>query len=350
MALLAPVKPEYFTHSTEAATVRAVVDECRRQGLDDELLLETGPLCSENLEVLDRRLPVEIVYDVWANALTLTGDPLLGLHAAEHLPFGAFGVPDFIAANAPTVREGLARLCRYFRIITSGGTLHLEERDDELRLIYADCHEPIEMTGQVVDFSFTCVIVRFRLACGDEFAPREVWFRHDAPAELKEYTRVFRAPLRFGAACDALLFDPESVNCTMPRASLHLSAILEKVGDEQLAKLPDETHVISQRIRQVLDDGFNHGDDRSMSDVASQMGMSQRTLQRRLSHEGSTFKEVREQVRHELACTWLRQPQVAIGEVAFLLGFSEPSAFHRAFKRWSGQTPATFRALEASGA
>jgi len=346
------LKPDCFSHTAEAATVRAVLDECRRQGGDEAAILAASDLESSDLQDSERHIPGASVRNAWATALTLTGDPLLGLHAAEHLPFGEFGVPDFVAANAPTGREGLARLCRYFRIITGGGTLSLEARGGDVLLRYDDRHDAGPATLHVVDFTFACVVVRFRFAFRGEFAPREVWFHRDGSTEteLDEYARVFGAPIRFDAPFDALVFDPATLDRPMPGASLHLSAILEKVGDEQLAKLPGVGHETSQAVRQLLDDGFNTGDDLPMSDVAGRMGMSQRTLQRRLGDEDSSFKELREQVRHDLACIWLRQPQMAISEVAFLLGFSEPSAFHRAFKRWAGQTPAGFRKVQLSGA
>jgi AraC-like DNA-binding protein len=143
---------------------------------------------------------------------------------------------------------------------------------------------------------------------------------------------------------NALVFDRSMLEREMKTASIHLSAILQKVGDEQLSKLPKAELDLPAQIRRLLDEGFNTGHDRTMADAAKLLGMSQRTLQRRLRESGHSFQELREQTRQELACGWLRQPQMAIGEVAYLLGFSEPSAFHRAFKRWTGKTPAQFRA------
>lgn len=328
--------------TTSAGPIRAVLLECHRAGLDERAILCAAGLQAPDLDDPDRRFPGEAVREVWRLALEATGDEAIGLHAGEHMPWGEFGVPDFIAANAPTLRDGLLRLSRYFAIISEGGELGFEERRGLALLTYEDWDASDPIIRQIAEFSLTCVALRFKVGSGGAFTVRDVWFRHSRPASTGEHRRIFEAPVLFEQEVNALVLASETLDQPLS-GNPHLSAIMEKVGEEQLSKLPGVAASIADRIRQRLRQHLDAGVDPPMAEVAQELGLSARTLQRRLRDDGVSFQDLREATRQELACHWLEQRHVAIAEVAFLLGFSEPSAFHRAFKRWTGETPAAYR-------
>src|SRR5262249_43450246 len=173
--------------------------------------------------------------------------------------------------------------------------------------------------------------------------PLQIRFPHAAPSDLSEHRRVFGCPLEFGSKCSELVFSREVLDLTMVKADADLQAILDAQVLAALEQLP-RVEATTETVRRHLPAELCHGPP-TLEQIAPRMNMSPRTLHRRLDEESTSFRQILAEVRRELATRHLSERRLAIGEIAFLLGFSEPSAFHRAFKRWTGYAPLAYRQL-----
>ena len=201
------------------------------------------------------------------------------------------------------------------------------------------CRHDCEMTLAIA-VSFA------RRVTGVDWTPREVSFRHSRPQSVAEHERIFRSPVRFGRPSNELIFDSSLLALPMAKADAGLCAILDRHARELLAKSPRRGG-LAERVRRLLGEALNGGDPRQEA-VSQKLGISVRTLQRRLSEEGTSHQDLLDEVRSELSRRYLQESKLAICEVAYILGFSEPSAFHRAFRRWTGVTPKEFRRAQVS--
>jgi AraC-like DNA-binding protein len=173
------------------------------------------------------------------------------------------------------------------------------------------------------------------------FAPSAVTFQHAAPRDISEHLRLFRCPVQFGAPSNKLSFASSLLSQPIDKADASLCALLDRHAQELLEKFPPRDSLINQ-VRSIIATEFRGGDP-SLEHVAEQLTLTPRTLQRKLQELGTSHNELLDQMRRQLAMRYLREDHMAICEVAYLLGFSESSSFHRAFKRWTGVTPKEFR-------
>jgi len=185
-----------------------------------------------------------------------------------------------------------------------------------------------------------------RLLATARSGPLEARFSYPAPAHAEEYERILRVPIRFEAGEDGVLFPISMMDSSNPSADAALRQLLERYAADQLAKI--QTHArFSERVRATILSMLPLGA-LTADAVAAQFSMSNRTLRRRLQEEDTSYQEILDDVRAELACRYLAKEKRGIDEVAFLLGFSDPSAFTKAFRRWTGQTPADYVRANAS--
>jgi AraC-like DNA-binding protein len=168
-----------------------------------------------------------------------------------------------------------------------------------------------------------------------------VRFKHEEPPDTSEHTRIFGCPVRFGADVNAIVFDPALLALPLRSADPVLAEILAAADDEALARLPGTTStadVVRRRLPELLTNG-----EATLAVTARAVGMSERSLQRRLRDDGVSYQKLLDDVRRELAEHYLARDDLSTADVAFLVGFSDPASFHRAFKRWTGVTPAQHR-------
>jgi AraC-like DNA-binding protein len=190
------------------------------------------------------------------------------------------------------------------------------------------------------EYTLAFLAVRGRMLVGDAAAPSEVRFMHPAPAVTAEHARIFRAPVRFGQPMNELVVPKAVLDLPLPTANAAASAALGRAGETLLGT--DANDVLESAraaTRAALDGG-----DVSLEAVARRLRVGARTLQRRLHEHGTSYARLLDDVRSETARRWVEQRTMSFGEIAFGLGFSEPSAFHRAFKRWTGVTPRDYQA------
>jgi AraC-like DNA-binding protein len=169
----------------------------------------------------------------------------------------------------------------------------------------------------------------------------EVQFAHEAPARTSEHLRVFGSPVLFDCATNALVVDRDFVERQVPAADQRLYRILKQHVERILSEMPRQSDLLCA-VRRAIAESMRDGDPK-LARVTKKISMSRRTLQRRLKEQGAVFKTLTDDTRRRFALDYLRDRKQTLTEIAFLLGYSEVSAFNRAFKRWTGKTPLDYR-------
>ena len=276
----------------------------------------------------------------WAEAIRLSGDPTLALRIAEATPAGAFGIVEYVCRSAPTLRDALTQWCRYLGILDDAVEVGLVDVGPHCALrVITESEAPAPASHELC---FALVVRHARAMLDDTFHLEEVRFAHRASEkQAARHRAFFEAPVRFGAKHTELLFTPEVLAKPLATADADLLAILLPAADEKRAR-HDAFPPVTEQVRRALRAALSN-DESQLEAVAKRLGLTGRSLQRRLRDEGTVFQTVRDGMRRELADRYLAQ-ELSFAEISFLLGFSEPSAFFRAFKRWTGLTPFERRA------
>jgi AraC-like DNA-binding protein len=321
-------------------SVRPVIERLGRLGLDVGAALSVAGIDPAALDDAEARLPHVAALALWHEAARRSNDDAFGIHVAEDIRPGAFDVLDYAIRASATLGEGLERLVRYHRILHDAAVVGLRVDGESVWLEHVLPPEEAALPRQVAEFIVAAWLVVARQATARDLTPVEVSFRHPSPEDLTEHRRVFRAPVRFLRPMNGLRIPRSLLDTPLARSDAGLCAVLEQYAQEILDRVPAMT-TLSHRVRHVVAAALSTGVD--SDDVARRMHMSRRTLHRQLAGEGTSFKKLVDDLRRELATRYLRERRMAIAEIAFLLGFSEASAFYRAFKRWCGSTPADFR-------
>jgi AraC-like DNA-binding protein len=269
-----------------------------------------------------------------------TGDQNLGLHLAERAELGLFDVHFYAMASSPTLRTGFERLCRYQRLIHDTSRVELEVQRERAVLRH-ELAAGKAAPRQTAEFLLAAWVRAGRVVTGVDWVPLQVHFAHVAPPDATDHRRFFGSDVFFGMAENALVLPTPLLELPCVRADPSLMAVLDRYAADRLQQTP-ESNRLSDRVRELLRHELQGGEPTAVQ-LAVRFKMSVRTLTRLLAAEGTTYRELLETLRRDLATRYLAGDAISIGEISFLLGFAELSSFHRAFKRWTGRTPAEFR-------
>lgn len=290
----------------------------------------------------DARMPLAVESRLWDEAARRSGDPDFGLHAAAAIRPGLFQVLDYAVRTAPTLGVALQRLVRYNRLLHDAATFDIQRQGPVVSIEHRFTHPGARASRHAVEFTLASLVVVAAQIGACPVQAVAVEFAHEAAGNLPTHRALFGVTPRFGAPRSRLLLAAAVLQHPVPATDAELSRIVTAYADSLLDRLGPAAPSWSERVRQALLQGLA-GDGATMPAVARQLGLSERTLQRRLRDEGTGFAPLLDAVRRELALRWVGEARLALGEVAYLLGFSEPSAFHRAFRRWTGATPHAWR-------
>ncbi|GIX24940.1 MAG: transcriptional regulator [Caldimonas sp.] len=302
----------------------------------------------------DARMPLAVETRLWDEAARRSGDAAFGLHAAAAIRPGMFQVLDYAVRTAPDLGTALQRLARYNRLLHDVASFDIQPQDAVVRIVHRVADSRARPSRHAVEFTLASLVVVASQIGAAPVRAVSVDFAHEAAGGIEDHRAVFGVTPRFGAAESCLLLDAAVLRRPVPAADAELSRIVTAHADGLLERLGPPAASWSDRVRRALLQGLD-GERATLPAVARQLGLSERSLQRRLRDEGTGFAPLLDAVRHELALRWVGEGRLALGEVAYLLGFSEPSAFHRAFRRWTGTTPQAMRreaaqpATEAAG-
>ncbi|QQA42735.1 AraC family transcriptional regulator [Pelagovum pacificum] len=302
---------------------------------DGEVVYKVRPRDDERITDADYFALIEWIRDQTPD------ETALAFAYAETLEFEGLGVLGLAFKSAPTLRDSLRRFERYFQLVTDSVAYRLDESETPARFLIARRTAP----NPVLAFRNTCALVtivsRMRSFAGSGLRIEAVTFRHPCPDDPARYEANLGCPVRFEAAHDAIHLAPEVLDTPNRIGDAGISDFLTAHLDQQVGALATESGIeaeLSRYLAGALSDGMPRA-----SEAARALGMSERTLFRRLSDAGETYQGVVQRARMALAEDLLLSRDCSIAEVAFLTGFSEQSSFTRAFKRWAGTPPASYR-------
>jgi AraC-like DNA-binding protein len=266
----------------------------------------------------------------------------VGIEAARSLDRGAFAVIEYLMRTSPDLSHALDQLVRYERLLGSS-PIFTREGDSVVQLRRVRDYEPDDVVeAAIAEFSLGSVVVIGGSATANPWHPTLVRFKHPAPGDVSAHERLFACPVEFEAEHSELVIANGVLDTPMAEADPRLHALLRECGRSLIGDVEHYAEV-SFDVRQHIADLLPRGE-LTLRSVADKLGMSTRTLQHRLRAEGASFSELVDGVRTTLAQRYLIERRLSVPDIAALLGYGDASAFHRAFKRWTGMTPRQFRA------
>jgi AraC-like DNA-binding protein len=320
------------------------LERTTRWGVDRADLLRAAKIDDAQLRDPDARIPLSAIVRLWHAAALHVADPTFGLRLGCEACAREFGLVGYTMAFSGTVSAALTRLARYDRIVSDSLVVHLDDGPEGM-WIRIDAEPALQAFRPAADARLAALLSVCREIAAAPIAPLIVHLPYRRPPDVKDYEKFFRAPLEFGAPATALLLSREDLVRPVSCSDEVLIGYLDQLAQQILTGLGAEK-TIRDRVRRLLWSSLSDGVP-DLEDMARRLAMSPRTLQRRLRDEGTTFAAVLTGFRQDMARPLLRDGRLAVSEVAFLLGYEDPSSFQRAFRRWSGRSPRAFRSAPA---
>ena len=325
-----------------AGLARGLIDLAVAKGADRGVLLERAGIDAADLLDQDIRVPFDRYVALMRAGKALTGDQALALHYGETSDLSDISVVGLIGNASETMMEAFEQLGRYGRLVVEvdGPSPRLQASVRGAEVWMVDTRENPNDFPELTESTFA------RLICGPrKFGVTQlvkaVRVTHPAPAYREEYERIYGAPVTFEAGENALLVDPVWFSHRIQLQPRYAFGVLSEHADALLRSL-EGSKTMRGRVEGLLMPVLHTGQ-ASMDKVAGQLGASRQSVFRKLKAEGVTFEQVLDDLRHRLAVHYLAGRKVSVNETAYLVGFSDPAAFSRAFKRWTGVSPRTMR-------
>jgi AraC-like DNA-binding protein len=334
-----------FRRSPREATVRvggalAFLTVLRDLGVDPAEVLAEARISPKLFEDPDNLITFRARSRFMERCVAKTGCPHFGLRAGQLMNLGALGLVGLLVKNSTDVGTALHSLVNYLRLHSTGASVGLVVDGDAALLTYEVLQPYSEATDQTGDAAVAMMLNVMRSLCGARFQPSGAWFAHRRPKDTRPFSQFLRAPLTFDAEKYALLFPRRWLNVRLPEADAELMRLLRRQARELEVRYREE---FPETVRSVLRSMLltSHS---SADDVASLFSIHSRTLSRRLDAYGTSFQALVDETRFEIARQMLTDTSLDVGDIAATLGYARTSPFSRAFRRWSGTTPAAWRA------
>ncbi|XOZ33797.1 AraC family transcriptional regulator [Halomonadaceae bacterium KBTZ08] len=319
---------------------RLVYQAMQRSGVDTDAIFRRLGVDENYLQRENLRTPHAAQVLFWQVVEEVTGDPDIGLHLGLHVPTYKGQVLEYLFLSSPTFGEGLRRAMNYQRLLSDAADLELYEGAESCYLTLNAAAEEIRRIGHFSECFVLGVLTFFNSVTDGEFLPTAVYFEHERSQGQQRVAESLGCPVSFGQKETRLYFPAHLLEHPSPHHEPGLLALHERFASEQVAELEKQDIVgdVERLVAEQLDSG-----EVTLSAVANRLNMKPRTLRTRLTEANTSFNQVVSQFRYRLACRLLAATDESIDEIVYLTGFSEPSTFYRAFKRWSGMTPIEFR-------
>ncbi|MDB5417093.1 MAG: AraC family transcriptional regulator [Phenylobacterium sp.] len=331
-----------------AGYARGLMELAVAKGASRRTLAERSGIELADLRDQDARIPFSRYVALMRAAKALAGDPALGLHYGDAVDIAEVSIVGLIGQASATPMDGFKQLNRYVRLIVEtdneggGDRFQMKARDGGLWMV--DTRRHAAAFPELTESAFAQFVSTPR-RLGLTAPLKAVHVTHSDPGYRDEYERVFGAPVTFDADWNALQIDPAWAPSNIARLPKYVFGVLSERADVLLKEL-ETSKSVRGRVEALLLPILHTGET-GMDRVAGKLGLSRQTLFRRLKAEGVTFETVLDELRRRLALDYMSGRKVSVNETAYLVGFSEPAAFSRAFKRWTGSSP---RAARAAGA
>lgn len=329
--------------TTASVVIRALVDASATLGLDRGELLGKVGLREQDLDSLEARVPRTAEHALWMELARRSGDEQFGLHFAERsVQPGNWGALDYAFRASATLGEATESIARFFPILCGAAVVTFERDGDRATIGYRRDESGPPHAYHAAECAIAGYVIMARQLVGIDWTPIETTFTHPAPKSTSEHRRIFRSPVRFGADINAVVLEASLLDRPAKAPDPRLRALLDAVLESLLAKLPQRASFAEHVQRHLF--AACQGGDPTVAAVARAFHTTPRSLQRRLAAEGTSHRELLDAVRRDLAVSLLRDSGKSASEVAAQLGFADPSAFFRSFRRWTGKSPREFLA------
>lgn len=327
--------------TVSAGYAQALVDLAEKRGAPREALLDAAGLSPDDLQPAEKRVAFERFKALMREGKRLSGDEALGLRFGTDISFNVLSIVGLICFAAPTMDEAFRQMNRYGRLVIEVEGVGREDRfviEEEGGRTFItdkrrnpnDFHELTESTLGRFICGFTRIFPDVPLYLSADAT-------HERPAYGDLYEELLGVPVRFGAAKTRMEIDPDYFTMSISNSPGYVFGILSQQADALLKDL-EASETLAARVERHIMPALHTGDI-NMNDVARDLGMSRQTLYRQLKAEGTSFEQLVDHLRERLAMHYLQGEKVSVNETAYLVGFSDPSAFSRAFKRWTGTSP-----------
>ena len=277
------------------------------------------------------------------------GDELLGFHLGRNFVLREIGLVYYVIASSERLADAFRNAERYSGIVNDGIRLHFRQDDRAAAIALDYVNVDRHSDRHQVEFWLVTIMRICRQITETRLAPRHLRFRHNRDAIPEEFRTFFGTEVEFGTGADEIVFPANVASLPVVKRDNYLNDLLRRYADDALAARPRHPGRFRSAVEDTLPQLLPHGKARS-SEVARQLGMSPRTLARRLNAEGVAFADILDQLRSALAQRYLSERDLPVSEISWLLGYSEVSSFTHAFKRWTGKTPRQFRLDKTPGA
>jgi AraC-like DNA-binding protein len=319
---------------------RLVADRLRRANLKLEPLLSRVGLTMSQIDDPEQRISAHSQIAFLEAAAEELNDDFLGLSLAEEFDCRDLGLLYYVMASSDTLGDALKRASRYSRVTNEAIALQYREaREPALRLSYLGI--PRHADRHQVEFSIIAVVRMSRLT-GRRLIPKHVSLVHLRSKGISKFARFLGNNIEFGSSVDEIVFPTGSADWALVGADRRLNKILVKVCEESLSARKSNASALRTTVENSISPLLPHGQARA-GVVAKKLGMSQRTLARKLAEEGVTFAQILQQLKASLAMLYLKEERLPISKIAWLLGFEEVSSFSHACRRWLGKSPRELR-------
>ncbi|WP_434686515.1 AraC family transcriptional regulator [Pseudanabaena minima] len=327
------------------AIARDILQYVAAQGVDLQDIYRSTKIESAWLEDPDRQISGELLKHLWREAIIKTGDRDLGLHIGEAFDLPAIGLLGYVLLNCKHYGQVLEKLSQYTRLFSQGIAIHHHILDG---FVCCDCkivggvkNYLLDEPRHPIESTFSALYKATQKLTGKSLQLHDVWFQHNAPSDCSEHERIFQSQVKFSQSINRMIFSADVLNWEVRSANANLLSMFESHASKMLTNLSKDSK-FSHKVIKIIVQNL-HGEAPPIEMIAHTLMLSVRQLQRELQIENTSYQQILDDTRKEIALKHIQNEQTSIHDLAFLLGFSEPSAFYRAFKRWTGQTPRSYR-------
>lgn len=324
--------------SVSGAYAKGLLELAVAKGAEPSALLQQSGISSGALEDPDNRIPFAHYVALMRAAKRLSGDAALALHYGE-INIARISLIGLIGQASETMGEALAQINRYVKVVVDvdvGASDRFQLRSEQDGLWLTDTRRDPNAFPELTESAFAQLVCGPRALGMGRFATA-VYVTHAMPPYREEYDRIFLAPVIFESDRNALAIDPATLTRRIALLPRYAFGVFSERADRLLEDL-ERSSTVKGRVQSLLLPVLHKGE-ANMDAVSTGMGMSRQTLYRHLKAEGATFEKALDELRHRMALDYLRARKVSVNQTAYLVGFSDPAAFSRAFKRWTGITP-----------
>jgi AraC-like DNA-binding protein len=330
-------------NTLSVSSFNLILYAAQQKGADVGLLMSKMGLEAEMLQNPDGFLPISKVQELWKEAISMTGDEFLPIHIGEMVNTISVGILAYVMMHCPTLGKALEKLCQYQDIICDASKTSMFVQNEN---VYLTISEPCDDITSI-RYAFESTLSMYNSAIhgmlGQTIPLQAVHFEFPVwTTDISEYKRVFKgADVIFNSKFSGMVFEKKYLDFPILNANPNLFSLFENHAQDILKSLKSDNS-LQEKIKKEIVYGLK-GEEPNLPTIAKNLGIGVRSIQMKLKEEGVTFQQLLEEIRKNLATKHLKEDKLSTTDIAYLLGYSEPSVFFRSFKKWTGHTPTFYR-------